>query len=106
MIDTEANLPGRDLGRTATFYAIYASLAFAMQSGRQTNNLQFATALIFPLFVLGLGRLGRPHGSLLSVLKIVLAISIFATLFLSGALTALSIALMTALWFALQVKLP
>jgi len=72
----------------------------------QTNDLQFATALIFPLFVVGLGRLGRPHGSKFSVLKVVLAISILATLFLAGALTALSNALMTALWFCLQVKLP
>lgn len=106
MTGAEANLTGRDLGRAAGFYAIYASLAFVMRSGGQTNDLQFATALIFPLFVLGLGSLGRPHGGKLSVLKIVLATPILATLFLSGALTALSNALMTALWFGLQVKLP
>ena len=106
MTGTEANLPGRDLGRTASFYAIYASLAFAMRSGGQTNDLQFAAAIIFPLFVLGLGRLGRPHGKRFSVLKVVLAISILTILFIASALTALSSALMAALWFALQVTLP
>lgn len=106
MTGTEANLPGRDLRRTASFYAIYASLAFAMRSGGQTNDPQFATALIFPMFVLGLGRLGRPHGSKFSVLKVVLSISILATLALVGALTGQTSALLTALWFGLQVKLP
>lgn len=106
MTGTEPNLPGNDLGRTASFYAVYATLAFAMRSGGQTNDLQFATALIFPLFILGLGRLGRPHGSKFSVLKVVLATSILATLLLAGALNALSSALMTALWCCLQVKLP
>ena len=88
------------------FYAIYACMAFAMWSGGQTNDLQCATALIFPLFVFGLGRIGRPHGSTVSILKVVLAISILATLFLVGALTVQINALMAALWFGLQVKLP
>jgi hypothetical protein len=102
---TEPNPSGQDVRRTVILFAIYACMACAMRTAGQANDLQFATALIFPLFVFGLRRTGRPHGSTVSILKVVLAISILATLFLVGTLSVQSSALMAALWFGLQVKL-
>ena len=87
-------------------FTIYACMACAMRTAGQASDLQFAAALIFPLFVFGLRRIGRPHGSTVSILKVVLAFSILATLFLAGTLSVQSSALMAALWFGLQVKLP
>jgi len=103
---TEPNPPGQDVRRTVILFTIYGSVALVMWRLSQTNDLQLATALIFPVYILGLGRIGRPHGSAVSILKVALAISILATLYLVGALTVSSNALMAALWFGLQVKLP
>ena len=106
MTGTQLNPSGQDVRRTVILFSIYACVALVMWRLSQTNDLQLATALIFPVFILGLGRIGRPHGSAVSILKVALAISILATLYLVGALTVSSNALMAALWFGLQVKLP
>jgi hypothetical protein len=103
---TQLNPSGQDVRRTVILFTIYACMACAMRTAGQANELQFATALIFPLFVFGLRRIGRPHGSAVSILKVALAISILATLFLVGAITVQINALMAALWFGLEVKLP